>query len=251
MPHAVRLALERREHTFACCAPEAAGEELNKSNRTGEFQGVSLLYFPVTETKPGDMCKNNERDFCTRIAQDIEEWLLSRPVPEDCTRFFHGTSSSSMNDILEHGIDQSNFEKIGDFGPGLYCTNTVQTSLRFAMLSALQEGEGRRSASLHELNQIELEGNDWTTFTQLCLRGKMRDAYKAECSALQLVKGMLVHNPHEVELNGAKSQMFEDRRTQYAFRGQAGDLLLTNKGNMGVALFDVYMPEFDDEEYEA
>jgi hypothetical protein len=39
---------------------------------------------------------------------------------------------------------------------------------------------------------------------------------------------------------------------QFAFRGrQAGGLLLEDKGKMGVALFDFYMPEIVDEEDEA
>ena len=54
-----------------------------------------------------------------------------------------------------------------------------------------------------------------------------------------------MHNPHEVDR--ATPEMFEDRRMQYAFRQQAGDLLLTKKEKMGVALFDVYLPDFDDE----
>jgi len=55
---------------------------------------------------------------------------------------------------------------------------------------------------------------------------------------------MLVHNAHDVELDRATQSMaFVDRRMQYAFRQQAVDLLLANKGNMGVALFDLYMSE--------
>jgi hypothetical protein len=65
------------------------------------------------------------------------------------------------------------------------------------------------------------------------------------------VKGKLTRNPHEVGLGGATPWAFEDERKHYAFRRQAGDLLLANKGKMGVALFDVYMPEFVHEEDQA
>jgi len=116
----------------------AAGEEMNEDNHAGEFQGVSLLYFPVAETRPGEMFLNNAVEFCSRIAQDIDKWLSTRPLPEGHTRLFHGTRTISMNDILEHGLDQSNFEKIGDFGPAFYCADTVRASLRFGMLSTRQ-----------------------------------------------------------------------------------------------------------------
>jgi hypothetical protein len=104
-----------------------------------------------------------------------------------------------------------------------------------------------KNDDLDELNQIELEGAEWAEFTGQCLCGEKRDAYVGERSALQLVKGELVHNPHEVELDGLTPQAFEDQRKQYAFREKAGNLLLENKGKIGVALFDVYMPDEEDE----
>lgn len=60
-----------------------------------------------------------------------------------------------------------------------------------------------------------------------------------------------MRNPHEVEHEGVPSEAFEDNRKQYAFREKTGNLLLANKGKMGVALFDVYMPERVDKEDEA
>jgi hypothetical protein len=173
-----------------------------------------------------------------------------------------------MNSILKYGIYQVNFNEIGDFGAGFYCADKVRTALRFAMVSALdREGVGRHSASIiyfdvnnddvNELDQVELEGDEWTQFTGRCLEEGDDDLYK-DRDDLQLVKGKFVHNPHEVQLKRVTSEEFEDERMQYAFRHQAGDLLLANKENMGVALFDVYMPDFDvsmpgfvDEENEA
>jgi hypothetical protein len=61
--------------------------------------------------------------------------------------------------------------------------------------------------------------------------------------ALQLVKGKLVKNAHVVEVEEATPEAFEDERMQYAFRHQAGDFF-ANRKKMGVALFNVYMPEF-------
>jgi hypothetical protein len=254
---AVTLAKKWIMNVFKSGARKVAGGELNENNRMGEVQGVSLQYFPVVETNPGDMFVNNELAFCNLIVRDIDDWLSSRPLPEGHIRLFHGTSTRSMNEILEHGIDPESSEKIGDFGAGFYCADTLRTALRFAILSALLEGFGRRSVSLiyfdvknddlGELNQIEVEGADWTEFTGQCLSGKKRDAYVGERSALQLMKGKVVRNPHQVELDGLTPQAFEDQRKQYAFREKAGNLLLENKGKMGVALFDVYMLEEEDE----
>ncbi len=55
-----------------------------------------------------------------------------------------------------------------------------------------------------------------------------------------------MHNPHEVEHNGDTSEAFEDVRRQYAFRQQAGDLLLGYAEEVGVALFDVYLDDASD-----
>eukprot|EP00978_Attheya_sp_CCMP212_P009910 scaffold23644_cov53-Attheya_sp.AAC.2 len=180
------------------------------------------------------MCKNDELGFGVCIVQDIETWLSSRPIPDGHTRFFHGTSTSSMNSLLEGGIDTGEFQAVGDFGAGFYCADNVRTAFRFAMWSALANCreltalEARYSASLiyfdvdndhlAKLNQVELEGDDWTEFTELCLQRKGRFAYQGEHSALELVKGKLVHNPHEVEVYGATSDLFHDKRKQYAFR---------------------------------
>jgi hypothetical protein len=79
--------------------PNAAGEELDKNNRTGEFQNVSLRYFAVMETIPFNLFLTDELEFCIRIAQDIDAWLSSRPLPEGHTRFFHGT-------FMEQALDR-------------------------------------------------------------------------------------------------------------------------------------------------
>jgi hypothetical protein len=239
-------------------ATKVAGEELNNSNLTVEFQGVCLHYFPVVENIPGDMCKNDELGFCVRIVQDIDKWLSSRPIPDGHTRLFHGTSTSSMNSLLEGGIDTGEFQVVGDFGAGFYCADNVRTAFRFAVLSALTNCElttleERYSASLiyfdvenddlAELNQVELEGDNWTEFTELCLQRKQRFAYQGGRSALELVKGKLVQNPHDVEIDGTTPEVIQDNRKQYAFRKETGNLLLKNPEKMGVAVFDVYMPE--------
>jgi hypothetical protein len=255
---AVNLARKWILNVCGSGAREVTGRELNDTNLTGEFQCVCLRYFPVVENSPGDMCKNDALGFCVCIVQDIEKWLSYRPIPDGHTRFFHGTSTSSMNSLLEGGIDQSEFQPVGDFGAGFYCADKVPTALQFAMLSALANCElttleARQSASLiyfdgenndlAQLNQVELEGNDWTEFTKLCLRRKQRVAYKGERSALKLVKGKLVHNPHDVVLDGATPGVFQDNCKQYAFREKTGNLLLKNPEKMGVAVFDLYMPE--------
>eukprot|EP00978_Attheya_sp_CCMP212_P016463 scaffold43099_cov51-Attheya_sp.AAC.4 len=116
-----------------------AGEELNEHSRTGNFEGVTLQYFPLlaletdtdTDTNTGNLPDGeNEQDFCGRIEQDIDTWLSSRPPPpEGHIRLWHGTSMQSMNRILHIGIDQTSFQEIADFGPGFYCSDKVRASL--------------------------------------------------------------------------------------------------------------------------
>ena len=240
----------------------AAGEELTKTDATGEFQHVSLRYVSVEEALPGDMCKKNEKEFSNGTAKLIEEFLSSRPVPEGHRRLFHGTSTQSMNKIVKHKIKQSYFQNVGDFGPGFYCADKVRTAFRFAILTALDsftaaDSEGRQSASLiyfdvpegdlDELDQAELVGDTWTEFTAQCLQANFEDAYDVEGRRnLELVIGELVHNPHEVELNQKTSETFADNRKQYAFLEKAGNLLLKDPDKMGVILFDVYMPTSED-----
>lgn len=220
-------------------ARKVAGEELTGTDRKGKFQGVSLQFFPVEESSPAG------------IVQDIEKWLSSLPVPEGHSRFFHGTSTQFMNNIIQYRIDPTRFQRVGDFGSGFYCADMVRTAFRFAMLTALEHGFGRQSASLmyfdvenndlEQLKQIQLEGEPWTEWTGKCLKNKEETVYHGEGrSGLQLVIGSLVHNPHQVELEGATAETFEDNRKQYSFRKEAGNLLLKDRNKMGVALFDVY-----------
>jgi hypothetical protein len=250
-----------------------AGEELNQGNCEGQFRGASLRYFPVAqEDNPGDLIVNNGPEFVTRIEHDINQWLSSRPLPEGHTRFFHGTSASSMTSILQSGMRPTRFQDIGDFGPAFYCADNVRTSIRFAIATALYEVplalealQGRygpmrasliyfdvKKDDLANLEQLDLDdGDEWTTFTGQCL-ALAEDGeditYSGERVALQLVMGKLVHNPHEVEHDEATSEAFGDARRQYAFREKAGDLLLGDKEKVGVALFDVYMDDAEDED---
>jgi hypothetical protein len=69
---AVNLAKKWITNFYDAGKPNAAGEELNESNLTGEFERVSLQYCPVVDTKPGDMLLKNVSEFYQRIAQDIE-----------------------------------------------------------------------------------------------------------------------------------------------------------------------------------
>jgi hypothetical protein len=146
--------MDPERHVAAVARQKVAGEELNDTHLTVEFQGVCLRYFPVVENSPGDMCKNDKLGFCVvRIVKDIEKWLSSRPIPDGHTRFFHGTSTSSMNSLLEGGINTAEFQVVGDFGAGFYCADNVRTAFWFAMLSALANCElttlvTRYSASL-------------------------------------------------------------------------------------------------------
>jgi hypothetical protein len=80
-----------------------------------------------------------------------------------------------------------------------------------------------KSNTFGELNQIGMEGDEWTELTGHYLFRNEDDAYEGGLRALQLVKDKLVHSPHEVELNGVA---FEDERAQYVFREEAVNLLL-------------------------
>ena len=95
---------------------------------------------------------------------------------------------------------------------------------------------------LNELtvNQIKLEGEARTEFTGQYLRENYRDVYRGGGgSALNLVVGQLVRNPHEVGNEEEASRMFEDDRKQYAFRKDAENFLLKDPAKMGAVLFDV------------
>jgi hypothetical protein len=256
----VTLAKQWITNVYTSGGPNAAGEEFNQQNQTGTIECVSPQYLPLifVETDTSNLFQDdaNEQEFCGRIEQESDTWLSSRPSPEDHISLWHGTSMQSMNRILRSGIDQTNFQEIGDFSPGFYCVDKVRASLRLAILSGLAAGAGPLRASLiyfdvkiddlNKLNKIELAArDDWAEFTGHCLSGYKRQdefSFAGDRSALQLVKDKLVHNTHEVQVQGATAEEFEDGRMQYAFRGQAGGLLLEDKGKMGVALFDVCMP---------
>lgn len=70
---AVTLAKKWIMNVFKSGARKVTGEELNENNRMEEVQSVSLQYFPVVETNPGDTFVNNELEFCILIARDIDE----------------------------------------------------------------------------------------------------------------------------------------------------------------------------------
>jgi hypothetical protein len=238
-----------------------SGEELDKTNSTGAFQGVALQYFAVEETSPGDFFLNQEQAFCNRIAQDIGDWLQAQPIPEGHSRLFHGTSTASMNDIVQMGIDTDNFERVGDFGPAFHCSDQMPTALKFAIFSAIIvscEGS-RRSASLmyfdvpnndmNNLHKYDIQNEaEWGAFTKNCIGGKWKVAF-ADRNDVGLVTGKLVHNAGLVSCDDEVEPVaYEDGRMQYAFRKQTGDMLLVDKSKMGVALFDIYTPELDLEE---
>jgi hypothetical protein len=164
------------------------------------FLGASLQYFPVKEQdptdQPGDFCVNNELDFSRQMASDVNKWLLNRPVPRGHTRLLHGTARKPMVDIMNNGIDTTNFQSIGDFGPGFYCADDspsgVLTSVRFAIgsagydvdedaaavLAAERYGPSRAAVmcfdvpneDLDNLNPTHLDGEEWEKFTALCLK---------------------------------------------------------------------------------
>jgi hypothetical protein len=62
-------------------------------------------------------------------------------------------------------------------------------------------------------------------------------------AGLELVTGNLVHNAGSVVTDGVDPVKYEGGRMQYAFRNEAGDMLLVDKSKMGVALFDIYTEE--------
>jgi hypothetical protein len=53
-----------------------------------------------------------------------------------------------------------------------------------------------------------------------------------------------VHNAGSVATDGVDPVKYDDGCMQYAFRKEAGDMLLVEKSKMGVALFDIYTEEF-------
>jgi hypothetical protein len=128
-----------------CCSGEAdAGEELHDGNSSGEFQGVSLRYIPDSGHAAPFENDQDELDFVARIVTSIEEWLASACPPlEGHTRFLHGTNTRSMNSILEFGVDTSRSDLICDFGPGFYCTDSInmRTAVHFALMTAFENPE--------------------------------------------------------------------------------------------------------------
>jgi hypothetical protein len=67
------------------------------------------------------------------------------------------------------------------------------------------------------------------TLTTFAKRSALFVWRRSERKDLQLVKNKLVRNPHEAEVKGVSSEAFEDEHMQYAFRRQAGNLLLETK----------------------
>jgi hypothetical protein len=263
-----------------------AGEDLDSNIPVGEFLGASLQYFPVKEQnpndQPGDFCVNNQLGFSQQIAYVVKQWLLDRPVPEGHTRLLHGTTRKLMVHILNNGIDPMKFQSIGDFGPGFYCADDsppgVPTSVRFAIgstaydvdddaaavLAAERYGPSRAAVmcfdvpneDLDNLNPTHLDGEEWEDFTALCLKenspgsgnGCYLEAFIGENHHdAKLVVGKLVHNPRRMrKCKAPKSLPFVDKRIQYAFRDLTRIVLIKDKPNVAVALFDIYLPGDND-----
>mmetsp|Transcript_24899 Transcript_24899/g.45078 ORF Transcript_24899/g.45078 Transcript_24899/m.45078 type:complete len:426 (-) Transcript_24899:123-1400(-) len=247
---------------------KVAGEELNEGICDGEFQGVSLRYFPVQEEIVDGIWNGNdgEKEFVNHIGTAINEWLSSRPPPQGHTRFFHGTSALAMTDIVDTGVGPSQFNYVADFGPGFYCGDKVHTTLRFANASALlaepladaeegPHGARFRAAVIYfdvndkdfdDLEKLDLdEGDEWSQFTKQCItRNGYKQVYKvgSERENLELVVGKLVHNLDGVESSQDEPEAFVDQRRQFAFRKDtAWDLLLADKTKIGVALYDIHL----------
>jgi hypothetical protein len=64
---------------------------------------------------------------------------LDRSQKTTLVSFMEATSAGSMTLLLEFGIDIAKFQSMGDFGPGFYCADKVQTTLRVASLSSFEE----------------------------------------------------------------------------------------------------------------
>jgi hypothetical protein len=79
---AANLAEKWITNSYNAGKPNAAGKISNESNRMRVFQGTSLQYFPVEETKPGDIILKDELGFYHRIVEGIEVWQSFRPLPE-------------------------------------------------------------------------------------------------------------------------------------------------------------------------
>ena len=137
-----------------------------------------------------------------------------------------------------------------DFGPGFYCSDKVRTSIRFSILSCFESttyGQAPMSASmmyfdiakddLDDLNSKYPEGEEWSKWTHLCLKGLAEEVFAGEDNKIQLVVGRLVHNADEAGEPGKTPKAFEDSCLQYCFRKENGNLLLKNKKKMGVAAF--------------
>ena len=229
---------------------KAAGEELSKSNPSGEFSGVELHYIQTEAFPSGRFTEKTLKEFSKSITESIEQWLRSRPIPDCHIRLFHGTSTESMNNILKKGIVDSRFQNVGDFGPGFYCSDKVRTSIRCSILSCFESttyGQAPMSASmmyfdiakddLDDLNSKYPEGEEWSKWTHLCLKGLAEEVFAGEDNKIQLVVGRLVHNADEAGEPGKTPKAFEDSRLQYCFRKENGNLLLKNKKKMGGAVF--------------
>jgi hypothetical protein len=177
------------------------------------------------------------------VEQQIESWMSD--IPEGFVRFFHGTCAPSVESILLRGIDQSYFARESDFGPAFYCADGIHLSMLYSIYAVSEVGRSRGALisfdvpkpDFDAMNQLRLTGKGWADIVFQCQSGNADRALSSHKSAAVVV-GCMSHDPEDAEAPH-DVRAFDDRRMQFAFRKDAGEILPRDLERVRVALFDV------------
>ena len=114
------------------------GSHLTAQAPQGAFHGVDLQYLPVEdELWPGEKFLKHDGTFQRDMLAALHAWSANRPIPEGHTRFYHGTHSEAVGNILVNGMQPEGFDPVADFGPAFYCNKKIEQSYSFAENAAI------------------------------------------------------------------------------------------------------------------
>ena len=83
----------------------------------------------------------------------------------------------------------------------------------------------------NKLVALHVKGPTWKTMVYLCQTGKAHEAF-ADHELVNVVVGCVYHDPDDVHLHP-----LNDKRIQFAFRGDSSKILLADRAKVRVAVF--------------
>ena len=218
-------------------------DALDDNNTEKSIEGASFRFFPrsVGFSHGGsEECddEQNEQEL-RQIETQIESWLSPDDVAEGFVRFFHGTASSSAFTIVKHGIIEGKLAYASDFGPAFYCAESLHLAMLYS-ISSMEFNDSRGAVMAFDVPQEEcdklvalrVQGPTWKTMVSLCQTGKAHEAF-ADHELVNVVVGCVSHDPDDVHLGP-----LNDKRIQFAFRGDSSKILLADRAKVRVAVFD-------------